>query len=228
MKKIQLLGLVVVSGLLLSSCALNRTVSSVTVISPNVAGIETEPMIADLQIEPNRVTGEFDWDGKKRDMVNIAELEDNAVYNALFKKQADVLVAPQYRVVTEFRGGHKFIHVQVVGYPAKYENFRQAPKQNIMDVKELKEDVPYMIVAKDTEGGVVGYQVVVPVDKRCHTIDLDQTTLDKVVLNGNDSAVQMHAPKKVRQTSVEDMQEPTSPIQNWMKKIGKRDKKDKK
>ena len=195
---------VIVGALLLASCATNRTMSSVTLIDADNYVVDVKPMIATLQVQDTHVDGEFRWEGKKRASVNYEELRDNAIYDALRKRQADVLVAPQYQTVTEIRGNRKYIRVYVTGYPAIYVNFVPAPQNDILEVKELKADANYVLVTKDTEGAVRGAKVVVPYDKDLKTLDLDEATVDKVILDGNKARIGRS--KKVKRNDPSEQQ----------------------
>lgn len=172
-------------AMFLASCATNRTVSYTTFLDAQNYVVDVTPMVATLQVETTHTMGDFQWVGKKRAVVNYDELRDNAIFNALKKCKADVLVAPQYQFVTEVRGGTKTIKVSVLGYPAKYINFKPAPKQEVLEVKEMKNDANYVLVTKDSNGAVCNYQVVVPYDKDIKTLDLEDATVEKVILDGN-------------------------------------------
>jgi len=219
MKKSFYLFCAVVAGALLTSCSTSRTTSVVTTIDADNYVMEVTPMVATLHIEDTHVKGEFTWDGKKNESVNLNDLRDNAIFNALQKRKADVLVAPQSQTVKEIRGNRKYITVTVIGYPATYTNFQPAPIINGMEVKELKGDANYLIVSKDNKGNACGYQVVVPYEKDMKTLDLDQTTLDKVVLNGNNAPVK----RAKRQPKVEVSNESDNTAANFFEKFTKKD-----
>lgn len=174
---------------LFASCATNRVVSYTTSIDANNDDVAVKPLMATLQVEEAHVTGEFQWVGKKRAMVNLEELRDNAIFNALQKKNADVLIAPQYQIETEMRASSKVINVKVIGYPAKYVKFEPAPVANALEVRELKNDANYVLVNTDSKGTVLGYKVVLPYEKNLKTLDLEDATIDKVILDGNKAKI---------------------------------------
>ena len=195
MKKLSYLVAGVVA-LFFASCATNQVVSYTTSLGADNYVVDVTPMVATLQVEDTHVDGEFQWEGKKRAYVNYDELRDNAIYAALQKRQADVLVAPQYQFVTEIRASRKYIKVFVTGYPAKYVNFEAAPKPSALEVQEMKDNSNYVLVTKDTKGAVCGYQIVVPYEKDMKVLDLDETTVEKIVLNGNKAKIgRKKAPK---------------------------------
>lgn len=178
-------------ALLLSSCAFNRTVSYTEAIETQNYMIDVAPLTATLDVEQNHVEGSFEWVGKKRKVVNLDELRDNAIFNALKKRNADVLVAPQFQYITEIRGSRKHIRAIAIGYPAKYVNFVSVPQPlpGELEVKELKADCNYVLINKDTNGAACGYQIVVPYDKDMKTIEIDEATIDKIILDGNQTKI---------------------------------------
>ena len=177
MKKITLL-LVAVIALSLTSCGVSKTVSSARTLNPL-----TDQMVADLEVAPMKVIGEFKCEFKKNTFVNEEELKQNAVYNALQTMKADVLVAPQFQIVKEIRG-RKIYSVTVTGYPAFYRNFRPAPAPERVVGVEFKEinGIIFMIT-KNNYNEAVGYQIIVPTNKEIKTIEAEQLGLDQVVLD---------------------------------------------
>lgn len=171
--------------MLFASCGTERTISYTTSIDANNYIVDVTPLVATLQVTETHVTGQFEITCKKRAIVNYDELRDNAIFNALKQSKSDVLVAPQYQIETSIRGSKKFVEVTVVGYPAKYVNFMPAPKAEKLEIKELKNDANYVLIDKDTQGKVCGYRVVLPYDKNMKTLDLEDATVDKVVLDGS-------------------------------------------
>jgi hypothetical protein len=183
MKKISFVVIAFVA-ILFASCGTERTISYTTSIGANNYIVDVTPLVATLQVTETHITGEFEITCKKRAIVNYDELRDNAIFNALKKSNSDVLVAPQYQIKTSLHGGKKSVQVTVVGYPAKYVNFMPAPKAEKLEIQELKDNANYVLINKDTQGKVCGYRVVLPYDKNMKTLDLEDATVDKVVLDG--------------------------------------------
>lgn len=178
MKKLYFLLIAVALVSVMTSCkSSSSSKTTARCVEPKV----TE-LYADLDVKTTKTIGECTWEGKKKEDPCIEELMRIAVYNALQSHKADVLVAPQYRIKEEVRG-HKSIKITVTGYPATYVNFRHTATIDELEVQQLDPSKPYLLKAKTSAGQIVGYQVIVPVDKDVHTIDLEQTTLDKIVLN---------------------------------------------
>jgi hypothetical protein len=194
-------------ALLLASCATNRTVSYTTSIGADNYDVNVKPLMATLQVEESHVTGEFQWVGKKRAVVNLEELRDNAIFNALQKKNADVLVTPQYQIETEIRASSKIVKVKVIGYPAKYVKFEPAPVPDALEIRELKNDANYVLVNTDSKGTVLGYKVVLPYEKNLKTLDLEDATVDKVILDGNKARIGRgkKAPKNTEPTEQKEL-----------------------
>ena len=128
------------------------------------------------------IIGEFKFDCPTDQMVNEQELKDNAVFNALKTMNSDVLVAPQYQIIRETTS-RKYYTVIVNGYPAFYRNFRPMPIERVTNL-ELKEvNGMIFVITKNNFNETVGYQVVVPNDKKAKTIDAEQNLLDKLSLD---------------------------------------------
>lgn len=91
---------------------------SKTSVTTDVSGptVVQKPVIADLDVEENRVIGTASGKGSE----SIDVLKQNALNNALDKSKADVLVEPRYEIITS----RKQSTVNVSGYPATYKNFR--------------------------------------------------------------------------------------------------------
>lgn len=155
-----------------------------TIISSTARTLEPETpaLVADLEVEKTKVIGEFKFDCPTDQMVNEQELKDNAVFNALKTMNADVLVAPQYQIIRETTS-RKYYTVIVNGYPAFYRNFRPMPIERVTNL-ELKEvNGMIFVITKNNFNETVGYQVVVPNDKKAKTIDAEQNLLDKLSLD---------------------------------------------
>lgn len=162
-------------AMVLVSCNATKTVSTARYLDP-----DTQEMVADLEVTNDKVSGEYKCNVKKNAHINEQELKDNAVYNALQPVNADVLVAPQYRVVKEVHGKRCVYTVTVNGYSAFYRNFRPIEKECVTDV-ELKEvNGLIFMLTKNNFGETVGYQIVVPTDKEAVAIEADQKLLEEL------------------------------------------------
>lgn len=106
----------IIAMLLLASCATTKetTVKTMEIYGP---GVIQNPVIADLDVREQKVTGTAT--GRKSAANTVKKL---ALANALETSHADVLVAPVYELVT--KGGRTT--ATVTGFPATYSNFRHA------------------------------------------------------------------------------------------------------
>ena len=178
--KAKFLTLAAAAMMIFASCSTNQN----TAISSTARTLELETpaLVADLEVEKTKVTGEFKFDCPEEQPVNEQELKDNAVFNALKTMNADVLVAPQYQVIKESKS-RKYYTVIVTGYPAFYRNFRPMPIERVtnMELKEVNGMI--FVITKNNFNETVGYQIVVPSDKKVQTIEAEQTLLDKLSLD---------------------------------------------
>ena len=212
---------------LMASCTTTKSVSSTT-SNARTLDPETPEMVADLEVANMKVTGEFKADFGTDEAVNEQMLKDNAVYNALKTMKADVLVAPQYHVVKE-TSGRKYYTVTVTGYPAFYRNFRPMPVERIANI-ELKEiNGMVFLITKNNFNEAMGYQIVVPSDKKVQTLEIDQTmldqvTLDQVILKAREG----YTGASVTTSEVGKKEEKENPIAKIVKKASNKTKKTKK
>lgn len=178
--KAKFLTLAAAAMMIFASCSTNQN----TAISSTARTLELETpaLVADLEVEKTKVTGEFKFDCPAEQPVNEQELKDNAVFNALKTMNADVLVAPQYQIIKESKS-RKYYTVIVTGYPAFYRNFRPMPVERVtnMELKEVNGMI--FVITKNNFNETVGYQIVVPSDKKVQTIEAEQTLLDKLSLD---------------------------------------------
>lgn len=180
MKKVYFLVMGVVIAGTMTSCRVSESETTARCVEPKV----TE-LYADLEVKNVKTMGECTWEGRKKDDVDKDELMRIAVYNALQPHKADVLIAPQYRFQEDVLT-RKRVKVTVTGYPACYTNFRHSAALDSLEVMQLDSEKTYLLKTKNSDGQTVGYQVMVPVDKEVHTLDIEQATLDKIILNGAD------------------------------------------
>lgn len=168
-----------------SSCCVMRTTTVTKTVTPM-----TGELLAELEVRSDKVSETFTSEFGKREIVREGDLKDNAVYEALKKIGADVLVAPQYKITKEICDSKITYTVVVSGYPAFYTNFRQVPMVEKTELRELKEGASYVIVKKSSSNNDVDYDkniIVVPVNRGCQTLDMDDVTLDKMILRGKNA-----------------------------------------
>lgn len=85
------------------------------------------PMAADLNVSPQRITFEIDYDKTKNPSMTVDKAKSYAIAAVLAKYKADVMVAPLVNVTEN----STTIHVMVCGYTATYKNFRKATVQDL-------------------------------------------------------------------------------------------------
>ena len=159
MKKSLFYFLCLVAAFVISSCSTSKVVSTARTLEP-----KTAPVWADLDIRTQKVTGVYNYECKKNVIVDEKMLMDNAVYEALKDLKADVLVAPQYQINTKTMG-KKYVTVSVNGYPAFYTNFRPIVPKEFAELETIESSNGVIIlVGKDQNNKVLGYQVIVSAD----------------------------------------------------------------
>lgn len=168
MKKILFFSLSLVASVCFFSCS----TESKTVVSTTSRTMEPKiyPILADLDIKTQKVTGVYNYECDNGESVDENVLKSNAVYQALKEIKADILVAPQYQVTTKTMG-RQYITVTVTGYPAFYKNFR--PAGEFSELETVEKGGVVVLVAKDKNNTIMGYQVVVPSGPGARTIDMD-------------------------------------------------------
>ncbi len=100
------------------------------------------PLVVDLKVtttERQKAVWPFpDVDITKMTIADVANLKVNSLYLTAQKYDADVIVAPTFDIRTVKKG----IEITVIGFPAKYENWKVASKpedyQWIEDVYGVK------------------------------------------------------------------------------------------
>ena len=126
-----------------TSCGVikQNTVKSSDVNGPTVI---QKPVVVDLDVKEQKVTGTYSDKSSK----SIGYVKQMALYDALQKSNADVIVEPRYVVTKTFRK----IDVTVTGYPATYKNFRPMEVQDTLfispNVSESKINGGFSIVKK--------------------------------------------------------------------------------
>ncbi len=188
MKKTLFMSLAVVTMALLSACG-----SSTKIITSNVLDMtpEVRTLVAELEVSPEKVTAVFEAEKSYNDEEQLVR---NAVYKALKSVQGDVLIGLQYQitVLRDSNGKVTEKRAEVSGYPAYYRNIRPMPN-NKYNIKELKNDVPYIITEKDSNGDTKVYQILdgfpsaqpaaEPAKNSQIVLDVDKAQLEEIVLS---------------------------------------------
>ncbi len=132
--KIILLSVVLLS-LLFGSCATVQTTAKVNSkygeakqLDVYGHGVTYTPVIADLEVKPSKVTAS----ASQRDGI-VSKLKKAALFNAVEKSKADVIVEPIYVVERNDRD----VKVTVKGYPAFYKNFRNLKTSDLEIIEKL-------------------------------------------------------------------------------------------
>ncbi len=119
----------IVLPLFFTSCATMQTSTNIKSkygtakhIDVEGSGILCKPVIADLEVKPTKVTASAEGDN-----TTVSKLKKAAIFNAVEKSSADIIVEPIY--VVERDNDH--LKVTVKGYPAFYKNFRTIKKEDI-------------------------------------------------------------------------------------------------
>ena len=113
MKNLVFLGIL----LLLSSCATVEKVETAKTLEIHGPGVLQHPVIADLDVQQQKVRGTASGRSTELDLV-----KNMAMVNAIRTANVDVLIAPVYEIE---RKGRRTT-VTVAGFPATYNNFRNA------------------------------------------------------------------------------------------------------
>ena len=121
---------VCVLGLLLASCAsaprgIYRVSSTNRVMNTIGGNIIVNDIYADLDVRPTKMTYVYETSFDKSEMVKESAVLDNAIYEALIKANADVMVSPIFKIEYEEDSRGKYYTITVVGYPADYKKFTQ-------------------------------------------------------------------------------------------------------
>lgn len=127
--------LTLVAGTLiaLSSCTTVQHTASTEQIETRIINMT----VASVDVSKEKAQHTFNWKWNPFNAFSLNSVKRSAAAELLIAKKADVLVEPQYIVNRRglFRGGS----VTVVGYPAKYTNFRPMTET---DARLLSESSP--------------------------------------------------------------------------------------
>ncbi len=121
MKNKNLLLVVVILSILVSSCNVMKTNTSKT-LDIYGAGVVQNPVLVDLDVKDTKVEGKAEGSSS-----SIEAVKQDAVADAIEKANADVLVEPKYK--TETSNGKTI--ATVTGFPATYKNFRPIREEDI-------------------------------------------------------------------------------------------------
>jgi hypothetical protein len=104
--------------LMAASCTSKKS-STAKVRDIKGAGVIQYPVVAEMDVRTEKVTGKVEWKGGGP---TINTLKEMAITDAVKKANADLLIEPHFDI--EIKGRRKV--VSVVGYPAYYTKFRNA------------------------------------------------------------------------------------------------------
>lgn len=101
------------------------------------ARVEQTPAVADLDVQPQRVTKSEKWRFRLIPWgePTFAQRKKNLIYDMVDSAKADVLVEPQTRFTKKAFGPRT---LTISGYPAKLKNFRTATPQDLEALRIVK------------------------------------------------------------------------------------------
>lgn len=129
--KIALIALV---AILASSCSSIKNTASTQGVASTV---ETHPTVTDLEVSTQKVSKTVSWGIPFFNKISLNTRKTNLVAELVNENNADILVEPQYIVEKGFLGSGK---LTVIGYPAKFKDFRKATPSDIEAIKAFKTD----------------------------------------------------------------------------------------
>ena len=106
-----------------TGCSPRITTDTTKTLDIYGAGVIQYPVIAELNVSENQVTGR----ASANDGESLEVVKKNALIDALNKSNADILVEPVYKTIRQGRRAT----AEVSGFPATYVNFRSATEQDI-------------------------------------------------------------------------------------------------
>ena len=130
--------------------ATTTTTKSAQVMDIYGAGVIQKPVVADLEVKEEKVTGTATGNSAN----SVSDMKVEAIADAVKKANADVLIEPKFETVTS---GSK-TEVTVTGYPATYKNFRPITKEDAELIKEgvVKRTETYESAKATKKKGPVG------------------------------------------------------------------------
>jgi lipoate-protein ligase A len=138
---------------LMASCSVLTSKSTKT-ISINHSGVIQTPVIVDIYVEGDKISGSASG------RINVEILKQEAIADAIEKATADVLVEPSFKTKTTFRT----TVVNVTGYPGYYKNFRniQADDLKLIDntnTKTAQVEKNITVKKKRGKGVIIGVTI---------------------------------------------------------------------
>ena len=143
MKKISLF-VCLLGAMLFSSCSTKiACTSSVSAITTHV---EQYPTVADLDINTTKVEKNITWNWSLfPERYTLSDRKENLVAELLKEQSGDVLVDPKYIYSKKPYGPRS---LTVMGYVAKFKNFRKATDEDIKALKAVNGLPKVKIVSK--------------------------------------------------------------------------------
>lgn len=187
MKKISLWVLnIALFAMSFQSCCVTRVNSVTKVKTP-----KTAELLADLDVRDDKVSYTYQVTIKNHQIgISEDEIKDNAVYEALKKVGADVMVAPQFLINKQQCFFETTYEVVVTGYPAYYTNIRQMPLEERTEMQELKEGASYVIVRKSADGKLIEVDkeiIFAPAKNNSCVVNVDDTVVEHVVMSNKEN-----------------------------------------
>ena len=118
----------------------DTTISDVNTANFIDGGIFVTPVVADLDIRPNRITETTKLTFPLSTRPDMIDLRRQAIANAILKADADVLIEPIFNidVNTNTQTSQAEYTMTIRGYPASYRNFRQITQRDTLMLNYIK------------------------------------------------------------------------------------------
>jgi len=133
--------LLIFSTMAISCATVDQTSSSTTrVMDVKGAGVLQHPVIGEMEVDIEKVTGTVERSGR---VTNIESLKVLAMNDAIKTAGADILVEPTFEIISE----NSITTVTVTGYPASYTNFRSITMDDVplLEVGQLQKASVYEV-----------------------------------------------------------------------------------
>lgn len=127
MKAIKLL-FILVAAVGLASCSTTKRTATTIAIETSVVQY---PTVADLEIGERKVMKKVTW-SSLFSMTSYGTRKGNTIAELVAESGADVLVEPQFIHKSNMLGHHE---LTVIGFPAKYKNFRKATEADLKAIQ---------------------------------------------------------------------------------------------
>lgn len=151
MKKYLFTLLIGAAGMLTSCTTVQKTASTTDVINH----VEQFPTVADLDVQ-EKAEATMTWNFRPFNLgePKLKQATENLTADLLRQKGADVLIESQYIFERTAYGERK---LTVIGFPAKYKNFRSATPADLEALKAVQGTKDcQMHVHKSKSGGLFG------------------------------------------------------------------------